>query len=123
MSGRVLIVDDDPAIRELLVDFLSDEGFEVLSAVNGKEAIEKARREEPDCILMDLNMPVLDGEAAIHQLKSDRATRSIRIYAMSARTIIEAREERLKADGTLKKPFELQGILDIVSNASQPMHD
>jgi CheY-like chemotaxis protein len=115
VAGRVLIADDNPAIRALLVEFLEDEGFEVFSAVNGQEAIEQARKQAPDCILMDLNMPVLDGVAAIHRLKGDRVTRSIRIYAMSARSVIEARRGDLRADGTLKKPFDLQGVLDTIN--------
>jgi CheY-like chemotaxis protein len=118
MAGQVLIADDNPDIRNLLVEFLEDEGYDVLSAKNGREAIARARQHQPDCILMDLNMPVLDGVSAIRHLKADESTKSIRIYAMSARSVIHARRGELCADGTLKKPFDLQDVLDTVNGQS-----
>lgn len=110
----VLIVDDDAGIRELLITFLGDEGFDVFAAGDGMEAINLARSIRPDCILMDLNMPIIDGVAAISELKNDPATERIRIYAMSARSIIQAHTEELLADGTLKKPFDLWTVLERV---------
>ncbi len=68
---RVLIVDDDPAIRNLLEEILVDEGYEVLLAADGRTGVEIARSEQPGLILMDLMLPVLDGAAATRELKSD----------------------------------------------------
>jgi CheY-like chemotaxis protein len=116
-QGTVLVVDDDKAIRLLLVEFLSEEGYEVYSATNGKEAIDQANRHGPDRILMDLNMPELDGIAAIQCLKRDPETSEIPIYAMSARSNLDSYDGELAADGVLDKPFDLQSVLEIVSES------
>jgi CheY-like chemotaxis protein len=113
-QGTILVVDDDQAIRLLLVEFLSEEGYEVYSATNGMEAIDQAKRHDPDHILMDLNMPELDGIDAIKCLKRDPETSEIPICAMSARSTFDWHGEELAADGTLGKPFDLQAVLDIV---------
>jgi CheY-like chemotaxis protein len=123
MSRRVLIADDDDAIVELLVQFLTDEGYEVLTAANGAEAVRQAREAHPDCILMDLNMPILNGEAAIRELKGDPETEDIRIYAMSAGWRIRVRNEDLQADGSIMKPFNLVTILYAVNDQLHPTND
>jgi CheY-like chemotaxis protein len=116
VRGSVLIADDDVIIREMLEEFLASEGFDVFTASDGKQAVEQARRVHPDCILMDLNMPVLDGVSAIRDLKRDARTESIRIYAMSARSVIQSHARELLADGTLKKPFDLWTVLETVND-------
>ena len=81
---RVLIVDDSADIRELWRLWLTFWGFTVEEARNGCEAVEKAQRNMPDLILMDLWMPVLDGFEAIKRLKSDFATAQVPVLALSA---------------------------------------
>src|SRR5262245_41236610 len=83
-TPRVLVVDDDAAIREFLRDLLGSEGYLVDEAVNGAEAVELVRANPPAAILMDLMMPVLSGAEATSTLKSDPSTASIPILAMSA---------------------------------------
>ena len=76
-ARRVLVVDDDPDIRELLVSVLSDDGYEAESARNGRDALELFRRHRPDVTLMDLRMPELDGIAAIKQIRDEFPTAKI----------------------------------------------
>lgn len=108
---RVLIVDDDPAIRSMLNELLLEEGYCTLVAADGQAAVESAQAEQPDIILMDLMLPVLDGAAAIRILKSDPRTRDIRIIAMSAGANLRLHANHLPADGVLGKPFDLDTLL------------
>jgi CheY-like chemotaxis protein len=109
--ARVLIVDDDPTIRHLLDDVLRiDEGDETFHAADGQRAVEIARDEQPQVILMDLTLPVLSGEDAIRMLKDDSRTRGIRIIAMSAGVNLRRHADELLADGLLGKPFDLDTL-------------
>ena len=112
---RILIVDDDPAIRSLLVELLTDEGYQTLEAANGMEAVALAQNLSPDLILMDLMLPVLDGTAATRTLKSADPTSVIPIIAMSAGANLRQHAEVLPADGVLAKPFDLDELLAEVS--------
>ena len=80
----VLIVEDHPESREGIAEYLTLCGFEVTTAADGMEAIEVARRLQPNVIVMDLAMPVLDGWEATRRLKADWSTRHIPIIALSA---------------------------------------
>ena len=81
---KVLIVDDYEDTREMLKMMLEMRGCVVVEAANGLEAVEVAMREKPDLILMDLNMPVLDGWEATRRLTTQEATRHIPIVAITA---------------------------------------
>lgn len=107
----ILIVDDDLGIRALLNEILLDEGYEILQAGNGAEAVEIARAEQPDLILMDLMMPVLDGAEATAILKRDPRTRRIRIIVMSAGRNVHRQMDDVLADRFLAKPFDLDRLL------------
>ncbi len=80
----VLLVDDDPTIRMLVSNMLRNEGFVPQMVVNGKEAVETAEDILPDIILMDINMPVMDGFEACELLKSMAATKNIPVIFMTA---------------------------------------
>jgi CheY-like chemotaxis protein len=108
---RVLVVDDDAAIRALLVDLLVEEGYEVVAASNGAEGVTLARAAHPDVIMMDLRMPVMTGVEAIRVLKADPGLRSIPILAMSAGTILKAEVQHLPVEGLVDKPFDLDALL------------
>ena len=108
---RILIVDDDPAIRGLLVELLTDEGYQTLQAADGLEAIERARASSPSLVLMDLMLPVLDGAAATRTLKAEASTARIPIIAMSAGANLRLQADTLPADGVLAKPFDLDELL------------
>ncbi len=112
---RVLIVDDDPAIRSMLVELLTDEGYDTLVAGDGRTAVEIAGNDGPDVILMDLMLPVLDGASATRLIKSNPDTDWIRIIAMSAGANLRLQADDLPADGVVSKPFDLDALLADVS--------
>jgi len=82
---QILVAEDEPDIRELLVDLLNDAGYDVIVASDGGAALEKARLELPDMVILDLMLPVLDGFQVLEALKSDPATRSMPVIVVSAR--------------------------------------
>ncbi len=89
-SNVVLIAEDDGELRELVCTELESEGFQVVSVTNGEEAISKTRSLKPDVIVMDLNMPVMNGIEAIKKLKTDHATSHIPIVVG---TVVEEKED------------------------------
>ena len=91
----VLLAEDFEDARELYRDYLEFSGFDVKTANNGREAIEQAIALQPDLILMDASMPVLDGWQATRELKGNPATRHIPVLALT---------RRVKASGTLSCP-------------------
>ena len=115
----VLVVDDDPAIRELLVDLLRAEGYRVIEAVNGAEAIDAARGFLPAVVLIDLMMPVMSGAEATHILKSDPETAAIPVLAMSAGRNLSAVVLDIPADGFVPKPFDLTELVSVVAGYAE----
>lgn len=114
---RVLIVEDEKPIRELLDDFLSDEGYDTLLAENGQLGVEMARAEQPDLVLMDLMLPLLDGFAAMRALKEHAETRDIPVVVMSANSVLLLHiGDQLLADETLRKPFDLDQVLHVIQS-------
>jgi CheY-like chemotaxis protein len=115
---RILVVEDEPTIRDLIDDFLCSEGFETFTAANGREAVDIARREELDIVLMDLMLPEMDGVEAAHILRHDPHTESVRIIAMSADSRMLRGMAESDADDVLSKPFNLCDLLDAVAGQS-----
>lgn len=109
--NRILLVEDEPAIRSLLVELLLEEGYEVRTVEDGRAGVHAARTSRPDLILMDLMLPVMDGMAATRQIKGDPATREIPIIAISAGTNLRIHASDLPADGIVAKPFDLDSLL------------
>lgn len=106
--STILIVDEDPFIRDVLVQKLSALGYRAVEARNGKEALDKVAREPPDLILLDVMMPVMDGFQACRVLKDNEETRLIPVIIMTA---LQAVEDRIKgaeagADDFLTKPVD-----------------
>lgn len=115
MPSRILVVEDDPSIAELIRTVLQTEGYTVAVAPDGAQGLMLARDWSPDLILMDVIMPDVDGSTIIRHLKSDAATASIPIVAMSAGANLRDRVTDLQADAVLAKPFDLQALLVEVS--------
>lgn len=105
-SGRVLVVDDQLENLELALEVLESEGFDVALARDGIEALEEVSRRPPDCIVLDVMMPRMDGFTACRSLKSRRATRAIPIVMLTALSGVEDRVRALDegADDFLTKP-------------------
>ncbi|MEX1157485.1 MAG: response regulator [Thermomicrobiales bacterium] len=113
---RVLIVEDEKPIRELLNDFLSDEGYDTLVADNGQRGVDVARAEQPDLVLMDLMLPLMDGFTAMRALKRHPETRDIPVIVMSANPVLLHIGDHLLADDQIRKPFDLDELLRVVQN-------
>lgn len=113
-TPTVLIVDDDPGIRKMLVEVLSLEGYPTETAVNGQEALNLLARGASRVILLDLNMPMLDGRGVMTQLESDPSARSRhRVILISAWSSLEAASD-LNVDGKLVKPFTVAQLMNVV---------
>ena len=114
----MLVVDDEEINRELLRIVFESAGFEVIEATNGKEAIEKARSEHPDVILLDIIMPVMNGIEACKKLKEDPDTFPIPVVMVTALGDVGHRVEGLRAgaDDFITKPFDKGEILLRVQN-------
>lgn len=108
MSARILIVDDDPAIIDLLVRILSRDGYTTVIARNGLEALDCVEREPPDLILLDVTMPLLDGFAVCQRLKDNEATALIPVTMLTGLDDRENRQRGLEVgtDDFLTKPFD-----------------
>ncbi|MEY3965621.1 MAG: hypothetical protein RL263_790 [Bacteroidota bacterium] len=106
-SSKILIVDDEQDILELIRHALNKEGYEVHIAVNGQQAIEKTAKVQPDLILMDVMMPIMDGMEACRQLKEDPATQQIPIIFLTARSeeFAELAGFEAGADDYIAKPI------------------
>jgi DNA-binding response OmpR family regulator len=110
----VLVVDDDPDILQTLALCLSTEGYRVVMAGNGKEALELLAGELPAVILLDLMMPVMDGWQFVAELDK-QGRRASPLLILSADRAVQGHAARLRADAYLAKPFDLDELLVKVS--------
>jgi CheY-like chemotaxis protein len=106
----VLVVDDDPDILQTLGLCLSSEGYRVLMAANGKEALDILDREHPNVILLDLMMPVMDGWQFVAELEH-RGRRDMPLLILSADRSVQGHAKQLRANAHLAKPFDLDELL------------
>jgi two-component system cell cycle response regulator DivK len=111
--SKILIVEDNEMNRDMLARRLSRRGYEVLVAVDGREGMEKTRAERPDLVLMDMNLPEVDGWEATRQLKADADTADIPIVALTAHAMSDDRQKSLDAgcDDYDSKPVDLVRLL------------
>lgn len=105
---RILIVDDEPFNLDYLEQELSDLDYELLTAANGQEALEKIKSASPDLVLLDIMMPIMDGFAVLEQVKDDPAIRNIPIIIISANNDLPSVVKGIQkgAEDYLPKPFE-----------------
>src|SRR5437762_14325162 len=117
VMARILLVEDNELNRDMLSRRLARRGYEVMLARDGQEALETARAELPDLILMDMSLPVLDGWDATRQLKSDPATAGIPVIGLTAHAMAGDREKALAAgcDDYDTKPIEFDRLLAKIS--------
>lgn len=107
MKKKILIVEDDTIIRDALAEFLTNEGYETSTATNGKEAVAAANEQEPDLIIMDMFMPVMDGWDATRLIKETEHLAHTKVVCLSAYASVEneERSKRVKCDLILTKPI------------------
>jgi CheY-like chemotaxis protein len=114
--ARILLVDDDPMITELVVDMLSIEGYDVDTANNGIEALQKLERQRYDLIITDLHMPKLDGSGFYREL-AQRKLHSLKRIIFLTGTTGESAEHRFVQDSgvpVLLKPFNVSDLIELV---------
>ena len=111
--AKILLVEDNEMNRDMLGRRLQRRGYEVLIAADGAAGIDKARAERPDVILLDMNLPIVDGWTAAHALKGDAATAGIPIIALTAHAMSGDRGKAMEAgsDDYDTKPIELDRLL------------
>ncbi len=114
MVRTVLVVEDNQIDRTRLVKILSDAGYEVSTAENGLQAIDQVKRNKPEAILMDVNMPEMDGFAATRALRGDKDTKHIPVILVTAKDqkADKAWGQMLGAKGYVTKPFTDEQLLE-----------
>jgi CheY-like chemotaxis protein len=117
----VLVVDDDDVIRQLITVNLELEGFEVVAAVDGQDALDRVKEIQPDVVTLDVMMPRVDGWEAAARLRADPDTAHIKVVLLSARAQQADlhRGEAIGVDAYLTKPFDPDELIDIVRNLSE----
>jgi two-component system, chemotaxis family, chemotaxis protein CheY len=114
---QILVVEDDAAIRGLVTEVLRDDGYEVREAANGVEALAALEGHEPDLIVLDLMMPVMDGWAFVEECRRRSRCAGVPIVVTSASHDLPKTAERLSSYGVrtcLAKPFDVDGLLALV---------
>ncbi len=113
---KILIADDEPSIR-LTVTKMLDKDYIVLKATNGEEAVDIAKGQRPDLILMDLMMPKMDGYTACSMIKADQATKVIPVIILTAVSHELNKKFAMEtgADGYITKPFTTQELMGVIT--------
>ena len=110
MQAKVLIVDDEKGVRDLLHSFLKATGYQAIMASSGEEAIELAKSESPNAILLDVKMPGIDGVETCRRLRAEEQTRYIPVIMVTAFGTTEKEATDAGADDLINKPFKLTDL-------------
>jgi len=112
MSQKVLVADDNPASLELIREVLEMSGYDVIVAADGQEAVIRAREGAPDLVLVDIQMPRLDGFGVLRELRADGALAHVPVLALTAFAMQGDRERAMNAgfDGYITKPVEIAAL-------------
>ena len=113
----VLVVEDDPTLRDLITTVLEGEGFETVQARDGKQALRVAHDLEPDAITLDLEIPGLAGRSVLRGLRDDVRVRGVPVVVVSAACETLTNQERRQVARTLGKPFQLPELVRAVNVA------
>ena len=113
-NGRILVVDDDALIRDTLASALGDEGYSVKVASDGRAALATMGSWQPDVIVLDLMMPVMDGPSFRAVQRTTAATAHIPIIILSAAHEVQVRAASMDAAAVFAKPFDLVALLDAI---------
>ncbi len=117
MSGRILVADDDPASAELLTYFLESKGYGVSTALDGNRAIELGTSDEFDLVILDMHMPLYDGDEVLRLLRRRHQLHPIKVIALTGDLSDDVRDTLAAAgiDGFLTKPVDLHLLSDEVA--------
>jgi CheY-like chemotaxis protein len=118
-SKTILVVDDDSDILSLIVMLLEGEGYTVETAHNGREALQRVEQHLPDLILLDMNMPVMNGWEFARQFHA-RGSGQVPIVVLTAAEDARQRAAEIDATGWVGKPFDLEELFDAVQKYTHP---
>lgn len=121
-AEKILVVDDEPHIRQALTAALESDGYQVMTAENGKEGVEKCRIFKPALVIMDVRMPVMDGHMASIEIKYDDAMKDTKLIFLSANTDEDSVNYGIGhgADAYLTKPFNVDELLARIASLLRP---
>ncbi|MGC9505504.1 response regulator transcription factor [Baaleninema sp.] len=118
MSAKLLLVDDEPGLREAVQAYLADSGFTVVVATNGQEGWEKVQQEDPDLVVTDIMMPEVDGYQLLQKMREDPRFRGLPVVFLTARGMTSDRIQGYQArcDAYISKPFDPDELVAVVEN-------
>lgn len=118
LHNKILIADDDTEMLELLGSMLEAEGYQVIKAENGQQAVELARKELPALVLSDIHMPVMDGLQACKAIKSDKVTKAIPVVMLTVEGSINEIQQAISygAKTYITKPSSKAEIMKVVKS-------
>lgn len=118
MTRKILLADDDAEMREMLASMLESEGYAVIQAENGLEAVEMARKELPALVMLDIHMPKMDGLTACREIKSDKVTRNVPVVMLTVEGSINEIQQAISygAKTYITKPSSKAEILKVVKS-------
>lgn len=113
MSSRILVVEDQEDNRRIMRDLLTSAGYEMIEALTGESGVERAEADRPDLILMDIQLPGLDGYEATRRIKANPALRGIPVIAVTSYALSgdEQKAHDAGCDGYVAKPFSPRALL------------
>ena len=106
---KILVAEDNPASRELMIEVLSGRGYELIEACDGREALQKIEETEPDLVLLDIQLPILDGFTVLSEVRRNPRFANLRVLAVTANAMKEDRESGMRAgfDAYISKPIDV----------------
>ena len=118
MSARILVVEDNPKNLKLVRDVLSYSGYEVVEATTGEDGVRLALEVHPDLVLMDLQLPGIDGAEALRRIRAEVSTRSMPVVAVTAFVMADDRSSAFASgfDGYVEKPISVRGLAQQVQD-------
>jgi CheY-like chemotaxis protein len=121
MASKILLIEDNQMNRDMLARRLTKSGFSVVCAANGQEGIDQALQECPDLILMDMNLPVIDGWEATRRIKANEITKAIPVIALTAYATLRDHEAALASgcDDYETKPIDFQRLLEKIRSLTE----
>ena|SRR3990172_3296990 len=122
MGKKILVTEDSPTVLEILKSVLEEEGYEVIAATDGQQALNLAKTDKPDLIVLDLMLPKIDGYKVCRILKFDEKYKNIPIIMLTARTkeSDENLGKEVGADAYIRKPFQPEVIIDQIRKLLNP---